>query len=98
MRTLLDLLDDERGYVRIYEEREGFGYELSMYAQQPIADMFERMNGYDSFAAAQEAARLQLCAAGQVRARAQARPTSSRRISARRRTPGPAASRSAKIR
>lgn len=91
MRTLLDLLSDERGYVRIYAEREGFGYELSTYVQQPVADLFERMTGYGSLASALEAARFQLSAA-------HARRTSSRRISARRRTPGPAASRSAKIR
>jgi hypothetical protein len=67
MRTLLDLLDDERGYVRIYEEPNGFGYELSTYAQQPIRDLFARMDGYHSIAAAREAATLQLSAAGQLR-------------------------------
>jgi hypothetical protein len=67
MRTLLDLLNDDRGYVRIYEEPDGFGYELSTYAQQPIGDLFTRMNGYDSIATVREAARLQLSAAGQVR-------------------------------
>ena len=67
MRTLLDLLNDERGYVRIYEEQDGFGYELSTYVQPPMADLFERMNGYASIAAAREAARDQLSAATQVR-------------------------------
>jgi hypothetical protein len=67
MRTLLDLLNDERGYVRIYEEPGGFGYELSTYVQPPIVDLFERMNGYASIATAREAARLQLSAAGQVK-------------------------------
>jgi hypothetical protein len=67
MRTLLDLLNDERGYVRIYQEQDGFGYELSTYACQPVADMFERMNGYASMAAAREAATYQLSAAKQVR-------------------------------
>jgi hypothetical protein len=81
MRTLLDLLDDERGYVRIYGEPTGFGYELSTYVPQPMADLFERMNGYSSMAAAREAARYQLSAASQVkrlsRKRAR-RPASSR--------------------
>jgi len=67
MRTLLDLMNDTRGYVRIYEEPDGFAYELSTYAQQPIGDLFERMNGYASIAAAREAARLQLSATGQLR-------------------------------
>ena len=67
MRTLLDLLNDERGYVRIYEEPRGFGYELSTYVQPCIGDLFERMSGYDSIAAAREAARLQLSATGQVK-------------------------------
>lgn len=67
MRTLLDLLNDERGYARIYKERDGFGYELSTYVQPPVADLFQRMNGYASIAAAREAARYQLLAARQVR-------------------------------
>jgi hypothetical protein len=67
MRTLLDLFNDEPGYVRIYQERNSFGYELSTYVQQPIADLFERMNGYASIAAAREAARYQLAAANQKR-------------------------------
>ena len=67
MRTLLDLLNDERAYVRIFKESEGFGYELSTYEQQPMHDLFERMAGYDSVTAAREAAHLQLSAAGQVR-------------------------------
>ena len=60
MRTLVDLLNDERGYVRIYAEREGFGYELSTYVPRPIADLFERMSGYASVGAACEAAQFQL--------------------------------------
>jgi len=67
MRTLLDLLNDERAYVRIFKELEGFGYELSTYERQPIGDLFERMDGYDSITAAREAAHLQLSAAGHVR-------------------------------
>jgi hypothetical protein len=67
MRTLLDLLNDERGYVRIFKQRDGFAYELSTYAPAPVADLFERMDGYDSIADAREAAQFQLSAAGQVR-------------------------------
>lgn len=67
MRTLLDLLNDERSYVRIYKDLDGFGYELSTYVRPPVSDLFERMNGYDSIAAAREAARDQLSAAKQVR-------------------------------
>jgi hypothetical protein len=67
MRTLLDLLNDERAYVRIFKESDGFGYELSTYAQQQVSDLFERMQGFDSIAAAREAAQFQLSAAGQVR-------------------------------
>jgi hypothetical protein len=79
MRTLLDLLDNERGYVRIYEEQEGFGYELSVYVARPIADLFERMNGYASIAAAREAACHQLSAAKQIRrlSRKRVRPRAS---------------------
>jgi hypothetical protein len=69
MRTLLDLLNDERGYVRIFKELDGFAYELSTYSPPPVADLFERMDGYDSIADAREAARFQLSAAGQVRKR-----------------------------
>jgi len=72
MRTLLDLVNDERAYVRIFKELEGFGYELSTYERQPMGDLFERMDGYDSVAAAREAAHFQLSAASQVR-RARAR-------------------------
>jgi hypothetical protein len=67
MRTLLDLFNDEPGYVRIYQEQDSFGYELCTYVQQPIVDLFARMNGYASIAAAREAARYQLAAAKQVR-------------------------------
>jgi hypothetical protein len=67
MRTLLDLFDDELGYVRVYKEQDGFGYELATYVQQPMSDLFARMNGYASIAAAREAARYQLAAAKKVR-------------------------------
>jgi hypothetical protein len=42
MRTLLDLLSDEPGYVRICKEKDRYGYELSTYVQQPIADLFDK--------------------------------------------------------
>lgn len=67
MRTLLDLLNDERAYVRIFKELDGFGYELSTHVPEPIGDLFARMNGYDSMAEVREAAQLQLSAAGQVK-------------------------------
>ena len=67
MRTLVDLLNDPRGYVRIYAEQDGFGYELSTYAPQPIADLFERMSGYASIRAAREAAQYQLSAIHQLK-------------------------------
>jgi hypothetical protein len=67
MRTLVDLLNDERGYVRIYAEPDGFGYQLSTYATRPMADLFERMGGYPSIGAACEAARYQLSATHQVK-------------------------------
>jgi len=67
MRTLVDLLSDERGYVRIFAEADGFSYELSTYQPPAIADLFERMCGYDSAGAASEAAHLQLQAAGRAK-------------------------------
>ncbi len=60
MRTLVDLLNNEMGYARIFAEREGFGYELTTYQPRPMADLFERMSGYNSHQAAIEAAEQQL--------------------------------------
>lgn len=60
MRTLVDLLNDERGYVRIFAERTGFGYEKSPHAPTPFRDLFDRMTGYESMGSALEAAQLQL--------------------------------------
>jgi len=77
MRTLLDLLNDERGYVRIFKELDGFAYELSTYVPPRVGDLFARMDGYDSIADVREAAQFQLSAAGQVkkrRSRARPRP------------------------
>jgi hypothetical protein len=61
------LLSAEAGYVRIFAEHDGYSYELSTYRPRPMADLFERMCGYDSVGAACEAARLQLLSAGCVK-------------------------------
>jgi hypothetical protein len=63
MRTLVDLLNDDIGYVRIYEDQSGYSYERSTYAAPAIRDLFDQMTGYDSAASAREAASLQLLAA-----------------------------------
>jgi hypothetical protein len=60
MRTLVDLLNDDSGYVRIYAEQVGFGYERSTYSSRVIGDLFDRMGGYTSVASALEAAQWQL--------------------------------------
>ena len=61
MRTLVDLLNDDRGYVRIYVDQGGdFGYERSTYTPAVIGDLFDRMSGYDSINHALAAAQLQL--------------------------------------
>jgi hypothetical protein len=61
MRTLVDLLNDDRGYVRIYvDQGGGFGYERSTYTPAVIGDLFDRMHGYDSINHALAAAQLQL--------------------------------------
>ena len=60
MRTLVDLLNDDSGYVRIYADQAGFSYDRSMYAPAPIGDLFDRMSGYPSISNAREAAQLQL--------------------------------------
>jgi hypothetical protein len=64
MRTLVDLLSDECGYVRIFAEPGGYSYELSMYRPRPIPDLFERMHGYACVEAACEAGRFQLLSTG----------------------------------
>jgi hypothetical protein len=65
MRTLVDLLNDEKGYVRIFADQGGFGYEksahtASAYVSGISGDLFDRMSGYQSMANAREAALLQL--------------------------------------
>ena len=74
MRTLVDLFGDERGYVRIFAERDGYGYELATYLPRPMADLFERMSGYDSLGLACEVARFQLSSTDPAK-RARARST-----------------------
>jgi hypothetical protein len=66
MRTLVDLLNNDHGYARIYADREGFSYELNTYLPKPIADLFERMSGYASATEASEAAKRELMAAHQL--------------------------------
>ena len=63
-QTLVDLLSDDVGYVRVFADLDGYGYELSTYQARSIADLFERMCGYDSINAARDAARFQLLSAG----------------------------------
>jgi hypothetical protein len=60
MRTLVDLLNNDSGYVRIYADQAGFGYDRSTYTPEPIDDLFDRMSGYPSISNAREAAALQL--------------------------------------
>lgn len=66
-RTLVDLLSDDRGYVRIFAELDGYSYEVCTYRPMPIPDLFERMCGYDSAIAACEAARFQLLSTAGVK-------------------------------
>ena len=61
MRTLVDLVDTEHGYARIFYG-DSYGYELHFYRTISIADLFESMSGYASIRDACEAARHQLCA------------------------------------
>jgi hypothetical protein len=68
-RTLVDLLNDDHGYVRIFADQGGFGYERAQYSPSPMADLFDRMCGYESIALARQAAALQLQAATRARRR-----------------------------
>src|ERR1700755_1736970 len=61
MRTLVDLVDTEHGYARIFYG-DSYGYELHFYRPTSIADLFESMSGYASIRDACEAARHQLSA------------------------------------
>jgi hypothetical protein len=60
MRMLIDLLNNDVGYARIFAEAEGFGYELTTYQPRLIPDLFERMSGYTSLSDALIAAKQQL--------------------------------------
>ena len=60
MRTLIDLLNNDVGYARIFAEAEGYGYELTTYRPRTIADLFERMSGYPSVEVAVSFAQQQL--------------------------------------
>jgi hypothetical protein len=66
MRMLIDLLNNDLGYARIFAEGDGFGYELTTYRPRPMSDLFERMSGYASPAAALEAAQQQLASVHQM--------------------------------
>lgn len=62
MRTLIDLLNTEHGYARIFFDQDSYSYELYAYRPEPVADLFARMVGYPSAADACDAARQQLSA------------------------------------
>ena len=57
---LIDVLNNELGYARIFAEAEGYGYELTTYRPRTIADLFERMSGYPSAEVAVSFAQRQL--------------------------------------
>jgi hypothetical protein len=67
MRTLVDLLNNDHAYVRIFADADDFGYELCTYVPRPIPDLFERMSGYASADDAYQAAQHQLSAAQPTR-------------------------------
>jgi hypothetical protein len=73
MRTLVDLLNDDRGYVRIFAEPRGFGYQKSTHKPATTDDLFDSMSGYPSMEKALEAAQLQLQAESGKRRRRRAR-------------------------
>lgn len=62
MRTLIDLLNTEHGYARIFFDQDSYSYELYAYRPTPVVDLFARMVGYPSAADACEAAQHQLSA------------------------------------
>ena len=77
MRTLVDLLNDDHGYVRIYAETHGFAYEKSTHRPVPTSDLFDRMDGFSSKESALEVANLQLQAIVRT-GRGRRRPSGSR--------------------
>ena len=60
MRTLIDLLNNDLGYARIFADGDGYGYELTTYRPRTIADLFERMSGYPTAEVALSFAQQQL--------------------------------------
>jgi hypothetical protein len=62
MRTLIDLINTDHGYARIFADPAGYSYELYVYQPTPVADLFESLGGYASAADACEAASQQLSA------------------------------------
>ena len=62
MRTLVNLMSSDRGYICVYAERDGFAYELSTYAPVPTRDLFASMNGFSSPQEASDAAGYMLAA------------------------------------
>ena len=80
MRTLIDLLNNELGYARIFADGEGYGYELTTYRPRTIADLFERMSGYASAEAALEAAQQQLASVQQLRSIKRKRRSKTKRL------------------
>lgn len=83
MRTLIDLLNNELGYARIFAEGEGYGYELTPYRPRTIADLFERMSGYPSAEVALTFAQQQLESMAQPAAARPKRRTAKRRTAKR---------------
>jgi hypothetical protein len=69
VKTLVDLVSNERGYVRIYAEPEGYAYQLSTYSPSIVGDLFEQMSGYPTAGDACAAAHYQLSAIRQAKAR-----------------------------
>ena len=80
MRTLIDLLNNDLGYARIFSEWDGFGYELTTYRARPMPDLFERMSGYASAEAALEAAQQQLASVQQLRSTKRKRRSKTKRL------------------
>ena len=62
-------MSNERGYVRVYAEREGFAYQLSAYSPSIVGDLFEQMSGYPTADDACAAAHYQLSAIHQPKPR-----------------------------
>jgi hypothetical protein len=79
-RHLVDVLDNEYGYVRVFADPEGFGYDVCAYRAHPLADLFQTMGGFATQGEALEAARRQLTT---LQPRSSRRRASTRRASLR---------------